>query len=72
MHGTYGQSREVSTKEDYLIVCNDVGVCGFSASEEAEARNILHRLLVTRDMEIAKQCYKIIRMENGKVKEYAI
>ena len=35
------------TKEDYLIICGDVGVCGFSASEEAEARYILRGLPVT-------------------------
>ncbi len=26
------------SKEDYLIILGDVGVCGFSASEEAETR----------------------------------
>ena len=26
------------TSEDYLIICGDVGVCGFYASEEAETR----------------------------------
>lgn len=35
------------TKEDYLIICGDVGVCGFSASEEKETRNILRGLPVT-------------------------
>ena len=33
--------------EDYLIICGDVGVCGFSASDEAETRNILRNLPVT-------------------------
>lgn len=33
--------------EDYLIICGDVGVCGFSASDEAETRNILRKLPVT-------------------------
>ena len=35
------------TKEDYLIICGDVGVCGFSASEEAKTKNILRGLPVT-------------------------
>ncbi|MCH5267532.1 MAG: metallophosphoesterase [Lachnospiraceae bacterium] len=35
------------TKEDYLIICGDVGVCGFLASEEAQARNIFRNLPVT-------------------------
>lgn len=36
-----------NTSNDYLIICGDVGVCGFSASEEAEARNVLRSLPVT-------------------------
>ena len=28
------------TADDYLIICGDVGICGFSASEEAETRRI--------------------------------
>lgn len=35
------------TSNDYLIICGDVGVCGFSTSEEAEVRNILRNLPVT-------------------------
>lgn len=35
------------TKDDYLIICGDVGVCGFSALEETETRNILRNLPVT-------------------------
>ena len=35
------------TSEDYLIICGDVGVCGFSASEEAETRRIFRNLSVT-------------------------
>lgn len=35
------------TADDYLIICGDVGVCGFSTSEEAEVRNILRNLPVT-------------------------
>ena len=38
---------EEYTKEDYLIICGDVGVCGFSASDEAATRNILRNLPVT-------------------------
>ena len=29
------------TSGDYLIICGDVGVCGFSASEEAKTRSVL-------------------------------
>ena len=36
-----------NTSNDYLIICGDVGVCGFSASEEAEVRNVLRSLPVT-------------------------
>ena len=35
------------TSEDYLIICGDVGVCGFSASEEAETRSVLRNFPVT-------------------------
>lgn len=35
------------TSEDYLIICGDVGVCGFSASEEAKTRSVLRNLPVT-------------------------
>ena len=35
------------TSEDYLIICGDVGVCGFSASEEAKTRAVLRSLPVT-------------------------
>ena len=35
------------TPEDYLIICGDVGVCGFSASEEAETRRVFRNLPVT-------------------------
>lgn len=41
-----GREDEYS-KEDYLILCGDAGVCGFSAYEEAETRNILRDLPVT-------------------------
>ena len=38
---------EEYSKEDYLIICGDVGVCGFSASNEATTRSILHSLPIT-------------------------
>lgn len=41
-----GQEDDFS-KDDYLIICGDVGVCGFSASNEAEIRNILRSLPIT-------------------------
>ena len=35
------------TSDDYLIICGDVGVCGFSTSDEAEALRVLRELPVT-------------------------
>ncbi len=35
------------TSDDYLIICGDVGVCGFLPSEETETRKILRGLPVT-------------------------
>lgn len=35
------------TSSDYLIICGDIRVCGFSIYEEAEVRNVLRRLPVT-------------------------
>ena len=35
------------TKDDFLIICGDVAVCGFSAADEAETRRILCDLPVT-------------------------
>lgn len=35
------------SKDDYLIICGDVGVCGFSAQREAETRKVLRNLPVT-------------------------
>lgn len=34
------------TEEDYLIICGDVGVCGFSATGEMETREALRNLPV--------------------------
>lgn len=42
----YGHEGEY-TSDDYLIICGDVGVCGFLTSDEAEVRNILRNLPVT-------------------------
>ena len=41
-----GRENEFSKEEDYVIICGDVGVCGFSA-EEVETRRILRELPVT-------------------------
>lgn len=41
-----GRESEYS-KDDYLIICGDVGVCGFSYFEEQEVTKILRRLPVT-------------------------
>ncbi len=35
------------SENDYLIICGDVGVCGFSAENEAATREILRNLPVT-------------------------
>ncbi len=35
------------TEKDYLIICGDVGVCGFNDAEEAEVRATLRKLPVT-------------------------
>ena len=56
IHGTLDISKIVKffneheseyTTDDYLIICGDVGVCGFSVSDEAETRKILRNLPVT-------------------------
>lgn len=56
IHGTYdigpiqnyfaGREDEY-TKDDYLIICGDVCVCGFSARESRETREFLSNLPVT-------------------------
>lgn len=43
----FDEHEDEYTSEDYLIVCGDVGVCGFSALEEAETRSVFRRLTVT-------------------------
>ena len=35
------------TADDYLIICGDVGICGFLAQEEAETRRLFRNLPVT-------------------------
>ena len=35
------------TKEDYLIICGDTGICGYSETEETKVRHILRNLPVT-------------------------
>lgn len=35
------------SKEDYLIICGDVGVCGFNRFDEADTREFLQSLPVT-------------------------
>ena len=55
-HGTFdlrkvvyffkGREEEFN-RDDYLIICGDVGVCGFMASDEAKTRDILRNLPVT-------------------------
>lgn len=35
------------TSEDYLIICGDVGICGFSAFDEAETQSVFRNLPVT-------------------------
>lgn len=33
--------------EDYIIICGDLGACGFSGSDELAARNVYRYLPVT-------------------------
>ena len=42
-----GREDEFNKDDDYLIILGDVGVCGFSASVEAETRSVLRDLPVT-------------------------
>ena len=35
------------TSEDYLIICGDVGICGFGATEESKTRRVFRNLPVT-------------------------
>lgn len=55
-HGTFDIGKIVKyfdereneyTKDDFLIICGDVGVCGFSPSDEAKTRQILRNLPLT-------------------------
>lgn len=56
IHGTLNIGKTVSffrdyegdlTKNDYLIICGDVAVCGFSYEDEAQTRETLRNLPVT-------------------------
>ncbi len=55
IHGTYDIGKlqtffcgkEELTKEDYLIICGDVAVCGFDRNRERETREFLKKLPVT-------------------------
>ncbi len=42
----YGEENEY-TKDDYLIICGDTGICGFDPSNEKMTRSILRDLPVT-------------------------
>ena len=55
-HGTYDIQKTVRffegkedefTKDDYLMICGDTGICGFNYLEEKETRSILKGLPVT-------------------------
>ena len=43
----FDEHEDEYTSEDYLVVCGDIGVCGFSISEEAETRSVFRSLPVT-------------------------
>ena len=43
----FNEYEDKYNSDDYLIICGDVGVCGFSIYEEAKTRNILKNLPVT-------------------------
>lgn len=43
----FGEHEDEYTEDDYLIICGDVGVCGFSPDVEKETRCILQELPVT-------------------------
>ncbi len=43
----FGDHMDEYTDDDYLIICGDVGVCGFNPDMEKETRRILRELPVT-------------------------
>lgn len=43
----FNEHKSKYTSNDYLIICGDVGVCGFSVLRETAVRNILRKLPVT-------------------------
>lgn len=44
---TFFDHHDEYTKDDYLIICGDVAVCGFIPTDEVETRKILRELPVT-------------------------
>ncbi|MCD7800805.1 MAG: metallophosphoesterase [Ruminococcus sp.] len=43
----FNDKEEQFSKDDYLIICGDVGVCGFLPFDESQTRDILRNLPVT-------------------------
>lgn len=43
----FDEREDEFTKDDYLIICGDVGVCGFSVTDQNVTRRILRNLPVT-------------------------
>ena len=43
----FGENEGKYSEEDYLIICGDVGVCGFNPEDEKETRRILRGFPVT-------------------------
>ena len=43
----FNEHKDEYTRDDYLIICGDVGICGFSAAYEANTRAVFRSLPVT-------------------------
>ena len=43
----FNEHEDEYTRDDYLIICGDVGICGFSAAYEANTRAVFRSLPVT-------------------------
>lgn len=43
----FNEHEDEYTRDDYLIICGDVGICGFSAAYEANTRAVFRNLPVT-------------------------
>ena len=43
----FNEHEDEYTQDDYLIICGDVGICGFSAAYEANTRAVFRSLPVT-------------------------